>query len=339
LERDLSIVKRDLEIREVLGPTDVRIRPVTVGICGSDVHYCRFGRIGPYVVNDAMILGHEASGVIVEVGSAVTRLQVGDRVCMEPGVPESPGKATLLGLYNLEPSVRFWATPPVHGVLREHVVHPEAFTYKLPDAVSFAEGALVEPMAVGVHAATKARVRPGDIAVVVGAGPIGILTALSALAAGCAEAIVSDVHAEKLAIAGGFDGIRPVNVTSEDLREVVASRTGNWGADVVFEASGVASASDGILDLVAPGGTLILVGMPEEPIPFDVVAAQTKEVRVETVFRYANVFQRALELIASGKIRASSLITDTFQFAEAVEAFEFAKSLPKGSVKIQIQMP
>ncbi len=316
----------------------MRIRPVTVGICGSDVHYCRFGRIGPHVVHGPMVLGHEASGVIVDIGSEVEHLRVGERVCMEPGVVQSPGKATQLGLYNLEPSVRFWATPPVHGVLREHVVHPARFTYKLPDSVSFAEGALVEPMAVGVHAATRAGVKPGDFAVVIGAGPIGILTALSALAAGCAEVVITDVHSEKLSIAGDLSGIIPVNVTTEDIRKVVASRTAGWGADVVFEASGVAAAAEDIVDLVAPGGTIVFVGMPEEPIKFDVVAAQTKEVRIQTVFRYANVFERALELIASGKIRASGLITDTFSFADAVEAFEFAKSLPKSAVKIQIEM-
>ncbi len=180
--------------------------------------------------------------------------------------------------------------------------------------------------------------KPGDFAVVIGAGPIGILTALSALAAGCAEVVITDVHSEKLSIAGDLSGIIPVNVTTEDIRKVVASRTAGWGADVVFEASGVAAAAEDIVDLVAPGGTIVFVGMPEEPIKFDVVAAQTKEVRIQTVFRYANVFERALELIASGKIRASGLITDTFSFADAVEAFEFAKSLPKSAVKIQIEM-
>src|SRR3712207_4445751 len=136
-----------------------------------------------------MVLGHEASGTVIEAGSAVTTLKVGDRVCMEPGIPDPNSKATRLGLYNLDPAVRFWATPPVHGCLTGAVVHPAAFTYRLPDTVSYTEGALVEPLAVGLHAVTKAQIRPGDLAVVMGAGPIGMLTALAALAGGCSRVV------------------------------------------------------------------------------------------------------------------------------------------------------
>src|SRR5918998_3271389 len=184
LERKDELALRDFPVEEKLGPRDVRIAPRIVGVCGSDVHYYTHGAIGPFVVKDPMILGHEAAGQIVEVGSAVTELKPGDRVCMEPGIPDPASRATRLGLYNLDPAVRFWATPPVHGCLTPQVVHPAAFTYRLPDGVSYAEGALFEPLAVGLHAATKAQIRPGDLAVVMGAGPIGMLTALAALAGG-----------------------------------------------------------------------------------------------------------------------------------------------------------
>ena len=140
-----------------------------------------------------MVLGHEASGVIVEVGSEVKNLKVGDRVCMEPGIPDPNSKATRLGMYNLDPAVRFWATPPYHGVLRPTVVHPANFTFKLPDNISFAEGAMVEPLAVGMHAAIKAQIKPGDVAVVMGAGTIGMVTALAALAGGCSRVVITDV--------------------------------------------------------------------------------------------------------------------------------------------------
>ncbi len=188
--RDFPAIDR---VEAQIGPRDVRIKLHTVGICGSDVHYYTHGKIGPFVVNEPMILGHEASGTVIETGAEVTTLKVGDRVCMEPGIPDPNSKATRLGMYNIDPAVRFWATPPVHGILRPTCVHPEAFTFKLPDNVSFAEAAMVEPLAVGVHAATKARIRPGDIGVVLGAGPIGLVTALSALAAGCARVYVSDL--------------------------------------------------------------------------------------------------------------------------------------------------
>lgn len=194
----LSLRDFPIEREEVMGPRDVRIKLHTVGICGSDVHYYTHGAIGPFVVRAPMILGHEAAGTVIEVGPEVSSLKVGDRVCMEPGIPDPNSRATRLGMYNVDPAVRFWATPPVHGILRPTVVHPENFTFKVPDNVSFAEAAMVEPLAVGVHAATKAQIRPGDVALVLGAGPIGLVTALSALAAGCARVYVTDIDDAKL---------------------------------------------------------------------------------------------------------------------------------------------
>ncbi|WP_292211971.1 alcohol dehydrogenase catalytic domain-containing protein, partial [Mesorhizobium sp.] len=151
--------KGELSLREIalpldVGPDDVRIAIHTVGVCGSDVHYYTHGAIGSYIVRAPMVLGHEAAGTIVEVGANVTSLKVGDRVCMEPGVPNLSSRATKLGIYNVDPDVRFWATPPVHGVLAPFAVHPAAFTYRLPNNVSFAEGAMVEPFAIGMQAAS-----------------------------------------------------------------------------------------------------------------------------------------------------------------------------------------
>src|SRR5699024_11078050 len=147
---------RDIELPSTVGAHDVRVQIHTVGICGSDVHYYTHGRIGPFEVTEPMVLGHEASGVVTEVGAAVSGFAVGDRVCMEPGIPDMTSRAAKLGVYNVDPAVRFWATPPVHGCLTADVVHPAAFTYKLPDNVSFAEGAMVEPLAVGMQAVVKA---------------------------------------------------------------------------------------------------------------------------------------------------------------------------------------
>ena len=158
-----------------------------VGVCGSDVHFYEHGNIGPFVVRAPMVLGHEGAGVVVAVGSNVTSLKPGDRVCMEPGIPDWSSRASRNGHYNLDPKVRFWATPPIHGCLTPEVIHPANLTFKLPDNVSMAEGALVEPLAVGMQAATKAHVTPGAIGAVVGCGTIGIVTALAALAAGCAR--------------------------------------------------------------------------------------------------------------------------------------------------------
>ncbi|MGN8160339.1 NAD(P)-dependent alcohol dehydrogenase [Salinisphaera sp. SWV1] len=337
LERQHELSLREIDLPAELGAHDVRVHVHTVGICGSDVHYYTHGRIGPFVVNEPMVLGHEASGTITEVGSAVTELAVGDRVCMEPGIPDMTSRAAKLGVYNVDPAVRFWATPPIHGCLTPEVVHPAAFTYKLPDNVSFAEGAMVEPLAIGMQATVKARMTPGDVCVVTGAGPIGLMVALSALAGGASEVIVSDLVDEKLEIAAGYDGITTVNVARESLTDKVAARCGaDWGADVVFEASGSPKVYDDALASVRPAGTLVLVGMPVEPVTFDIVAAQAKEISIETVFRYANVYDRTIALIASGKIDLKPLISETFDFADSVAAFERAARGEPSDVKLQI---
>jgi D-xylulose reductase len=340
LEETKNLKLRDYPFDEPLGPRDVRIKIHTVGICGSDVHYYQHGRIGPFVVREPMVLGHEAAGTVVEIGSDVKLLKVGDRVCMEPGIPDPNSRASRLGMYNLDPAVRFWATPPVHGVLRPTVVHPADFTFKLPDNVSFAEGAMVEPLAVGMHAANKAQVKPGDLAVVIGAGPIGMVTLLAALAAGCSRVVIADVQPPKLDLATSLipGAVTPVNVKQQNLTDVVKKLTDGWGADIVFEASGNARAAAGVFEPLAPGGKVIFIGMPGEPVQFDVVAAQVKEARIETIFRYAHVYPRALALMGSGKINVKPLITNKFGFAESVRAFDFACNMPANAVKAQIEL-
>ena len=336
LEKQHELSIRDFPVNEPLGPHDVRIDLRTVGVCGSDVHYYENGRIGQFIVREPMILGHEASGVITEVGSVVTNFEIGDRVCMEPGIPDPNSRPTRLGLYNLDPAVRFWATPPVHGILRPSVVHPAAFTFKLPDNISYAEGAMVEPLAVGMHAANKAQIRPGDVAVVMGAGPIGMLQALAALAGGCSQIIMSDVQQPKLDLAASLGPITPVNVAKESLVDVVTKLTDGWGADIVFEASGNERAAASVFDVLCPAGRVIYVGMPGQPIQYDVVAAQVKEARVEHIFRYAHVYPRALALMGSGKLDVKPLITDTFGFGDSIQAFDYALHMPSTSVKVQI---
>jgi len=334
--RDLRI--RDIAIGEALGPGDVRVAIRAVGICGSDVHYYQHGRVGPFVVREPMVLGHEAAGEIIEVGATVKHLSVGDRVCMEPGIPDPLSRASRLGLYNLDPNVRFWATPPVHGILRPSAVHPADFTFKLPENISFEEGAMVEPLAVGIHAANKAHIQPGDIAVVTGAGTIGMLTAMAVLAGGCSRVVITDVQAPKLELAARLGPVTSVNVEREDLAVIVNGLTNNWGADIVLECSGSPQAISQVFNLLRPGGRVVLVGMPGAPVRYDVVAAQVKEARVEHVFRYAHVYPRALALLGSGKIDVKPLITDTFAFRDAVAAFDFASQMPPSSVKAQITM-
>jgi len=341
LERQHELSLRDFPIErdEVMGPRDLRIKLHTVGICGSDVHYYTHGRIGPFVVNAPMILGHEAAGTVIEVGPEVTGFKIGDRVCMEPGIPDPNSRASRLGMYNIDPAVRFWATPPVHGILRPTCVHPADFTFKLPDNVSFAEGAMIEPLAVGLHAATKARIRPGDVALVLGAGPIGLVTALSALAAGCARVYVTDVDEAKLEIAATLGPITPINVARVNAAERIHLETDGWGVDVVFEATGNPRAAASVFEALAPGGCVVMIGGQSEPVAYDAGAAMVREARIENIFRYAHVFPRCVGMIASGAIDVKPLITRTFAFDESVHAFETAASAPRGDVKMQIELP
>ena len=338
LEQTKKLNIRDIAIEETMGKRDVRIKLHTVGVCGSDIHYYQHGNIGPFVVRQPMVLGHEAAGTILEVGSEVKNLRVGDRVCMEPGIPDPDSRPARLGMYNLDPAVRFWATPPIHGILRPTVVHPAAFTFKLPENVSFGEGAMVEPLAVGMHAANKARIRPGDLAVVMGAGTIGLVTALAALAGGCSRVIITDVQEPKLALAAKLGAITPVNVARQDLVKLVEEQTEGWGADIVFECSGSEKAMADIFKVLCPGGCVVLVGMPVGPVRYDVVGAQLKEARVEHIFRYAHVYPRALALMGSGKLDVKPLITDRFGFEQSIAAFDYCCQMPPTSVKAQIEM-
>ena len=339
LKEKNKIVLEDFQAGEILGADDVRIAIKNVGICGSDVHYFQHGSIGDFVVREPMVLGHEASGVIVEVGSGVQHLKVGDRVCMEPGIPAQGSPSTLAGRYNLDPEVRFWATPPYHGCMRESVVHPANFTFKLPDEVSLEEGALVEPLAIGVYSAHTAGIQPGDVALVFGSGTIGIVTALAALASGCSKVLLVDVKERKLEIVRQhFSGnIICVNSARESLEDAVSALAPE-GADIVFEASGSAAVIGSFIRYLRPGGRAVMIGMPAAPAPFDVVAAQVKEIEIRHIFRYRNMYPRTIKLIASGTLKVKPLITHHFEFSDALKAFDFAAGMPDDAIKIMVNL-
>ncbi|TDB45227.1 NAD(P)-dependent alcohol dehydrogenase [Photorhabdus luminescens] len=336
LEKAGQISIQDWENPEIVGENDVEIKIHSVGICGSDVHYYQYGRIGPFIVEKPMILGHEASGVITTVGKNVTHLKIGDRVCMEPGIPNLQSPQSRAGIYNLDPEVRFWATPPIDGCLRERVIHPAAFTFKLPDNVSFAEGAMVEPLSIGMQAATKAEIKLGDIALVIGAGTIGIVTALAALAGGCSDVIICDLFDEKLEIAKQYPGLHPVN--SKVLAEKVNALTDGNGVNILFECSGAKPVIATISEHIAPGGIAVLVGMPIDPAPFDIVSAQAKEITFKTIFRYANMYPRTIRLLSAGKLKVTPLLSATYKFKDSVQAYERAAEGRPTDIKIMLEM-
>ncbi|MDD3996378.1 MAG: NAD(P)-dependent alcohol dehydrogenase [Sphaerochaetaceae bacterium] len=336
LDKKGVISIRDMEFHETLGAQDVRVDIHAVGICGSDVHYYKEGAIGPFIVKEPMVLGHEASGIVTEIGSEVKHLKVGSRVCFEPGIPDWSSDESRHGYYNLDPAVRFWATPPIHGCLRESVVHPAALTYELPASLSMEEGALVEPVAIGIHAAEVADVKPGDYALVLGCGTIGLVTAVSALAAGCSTVVITDKLHEKLAVARLYKNLIAVEAEDALVREKKAEITRNRGFDIVFDATGNSHAIAQGIEHIAPHGRLILIGMPSAPVPIDIVRLQMKEVTLKTIFRYANDFSRALQLMGAGILDVKPMISKIFTFDQSVEAFELAAKQDPRLVKILI---
>ncbi|WP_261882440.1 NAD(P)-dependent alcohol dehydrogenase [Vibrio pelagius] len=338
LEETNKLTLTEVKEPQLESKDDVKIKIQSVGICGSDVHYYQHGKIGHFIVEKPMVLGHEASGIVTEVGENVQHLKVGDRVCMEPGVPSPSSREVMGGFYNLDPNVKFWATPPYDGCCSDYAVHPAAFTFKIPDHMSFAEAAMVEPLAIGMQAATKAEIKPGDVALIYGAGTIGVMCALSALAGGCSNVIVADVVDEKLNIISAYEGITTVNSSKESVQDVVNTITNGIGVDVLFECCGVESVITNMCSVIAPNGTAVLVGMPIEPVKFDIVAAQVKEITFKTIFRYANMYPKTINLISSGKINVKPLISRTFKFDDSIEAYQRAVEAHPSDVKIIIDM-
>ncbi|MBC7319566.1 NAD(P)-dependent alcohol dehydrogenase, partial [bacterium] len=232
------IKKISIEERDIPKPKDdeVLVRIKSVGVCGSDIHYYNEGRIGSFVVEKPLVLGHECAGEIVEVGSKVKTLKVGDRVALEPGIPCRKCIYCKTGRYNLCPDVVFMATPPVDGAFAEYISHPEDFTFKLPDNVSFDEGALIEPLSVGIYSAERAEIRPGNTVLIFGAGPIGLVTLQAVKAYGAEQVVVVDINDFRLSKAKQLGADLVINSKIERIDDYIKDRV-----DVVFEASGNSS--------------------------------------------------------------------------------------------------
>ena len=304
------------------GPDDVLIKIQSVGVCGSDLHYYSKGSIGDFIVKFPFVLGHEAAGVITEVGENVTTLKPGDRVCMEPGVPCMKCEECLTGNYNLCKDVRFWATPPYDGVLSEYVTHPAAFTFRIPDHMSFTEGALVEPLAIGLHACNTGGVKLGHTVAIVGAGCIGLVTLLAAKAYGATRIIVGDVLEKRLNKALELGAAAVVNTKEEDFAQKVLELTGGRGADVCIDCAGFSPTVDACLSAAKPAGTVVIVGMGADRVDgFNTSIMSTKELVVKSIFRYRNLYPTAINAIAGGLINVGAIVSHRFTFDDTINAF------------------
>lgn len=318
---------------------DVLIKVDVVGICGSDVHYYQHGKIGDFVVEGDFILGHECAGEVVEVGEDVKGLSVGDRVTLEPGKTCGKCEFCKTGKYNLCPDVEFFATPPYHGVLANYVCHPEDMCFKLPDNVSNAEGALVEPLAVGLHASDQGDVKLGDTVVIFGTGCIGLMAILACKAKGASKIIVVDILENRLQTAKKIGATHIINAKEIDSLKKIEELTESKGADVVIDAAGAEATVKSTVDVVKPGGTIVLVGMtPKDEVEFNLMKLMSKEAQVKTVFRYRNLYPIAINAISSGAINIKDIVSHEFDFEQTKEAFDFVIDNAKDVVKAVINI-
>lgn len=313
-EKEIPVPKKD----------EVLIKLEYVGVCGSDLHFYEQGRLGNWVPNDPLVLGHEPGGVVVEIGENVTSLKVGDRVALEPGVPCGTCDMCKKGLYNLCPDMSFMAIPNERdGVFSEYCAHPANMCFKLPNNVDTMEGALIEPLAVGFHAAEIADAKIGQSAVVLGAGCIGLVTMMVLKARGVTEIYAVDMIDKRLAKAKEIGATKVFNAKEENIEEFVKTLPGG-GVDLVFETAGAEFTTRQSAKLIKNGGRVVLVGMCANPeIVVDIGSLSAKEGDLKTIFRYRNLYPTAIKAVSEGSIPLKSIVSHVFDFKDVIEGVEY----------------
>lgn len=310
-----------IEIREVdyprIGPRDVVVQVEAVGVCGSDTAYYTVGYIGDWVVDGPIVLGHEAAGIVHEIGPAVTRVKVGDRVAIEPGTPCRDCRDCMAGRYHLCPDLKFLATPPYDGALVQYLGIDERNLFVIPDSMSYEEGALLEPLSVGIWACHRAGLEPGDDVLITGAGPVGILAAQTARALGAASVALVDISEFRLGLATelGFDVERSGEQTSREF-------------DLLIECSGAPGVLAAGLRRLRTNGRAAMVGMPKQAVELPLSSLNSKELTIGLVNRYSHTWPTAIALVASGRVDVKSIITHHFPLDGAEAAITLASSVP-----------
>ena len=323
---------RDIPVPQI-DSNEVLVKMEAVGICGSDLHYYSHGKIGDFIVEFPFILGHECAGTIVKIGEKVEHLKVGDRVALEPGIPCGECEFCLSGQYNLCPDVKFFATPPYDGCLQNYVKHKASFAFKLPDNVSSIEGALVEPLAIGINAARTGGVALGDSVVIFGAGCIGLVTLLASKASGADQVIVVDLIDKRLEIAESM-GATTINAKQKNVVDEVLALTQGKGARVVIDCAGNNTTIAQTVQVAKAGGNIVWVGMATDEIngmPLGPVS--TKELTIKSIFRYKNLYPTTIAAISSGKIDIKGIVSNKFKFEDTPVAFRESYTNVKNIVR------
>ncbi len=337
----LGIGKMGFEERDIPKAKDdeVLVKLEYVGICGSDLHYYETGAIGDYVVKPPFVLGHEPGGTVVEVGRNVKHLKVGDRVALEPGKTCGHCEFCKTGRYNLCPDVVFFATPPVDGVFQEYVAHEADLCFKLPDNVSTLEGALIEPLAVGFHAAIQGDAHLGQKAVVMGAGCIGLVSMMALKARGVSEVYMVDIMEKRLEKALELGAAGVINGAKEDVLERVKELTNGSGTDLVIETAGTEITTRQAIHMAKKGSNIVLVGYSksgEMTLPMSLVL--DKELTLKTIFRYRHIYPLAIDAVAAGKVNLKGIVTDIFSLDEAQKAMDYSVNHKADIVKAVIRI-
>ncbi|KAI9493956.1 chaperonin 10-like protein [Zychaea mexicana] len=339
-----NIVLENRPIPE-LGLGDVLINVKATGICGSDIHYWLHGGIGDFQLKAPMILGHESAGIVADVGPGVKHLKVGDRVALEPGVACRLCDQCKSGRYNLCPEMSFAATPPIDGTLCNYYKHAADFCFKLPDHVSLEEGALIEPLSVGIHSARRANIKSGDRVIVFGAGPVGLLCAAAAKAAGAGHVTIADLVPSRLEFAKTYytdsqvllqrpnAGEPNMEYSRRMTQEILKTEE---LADAVIDCTGAETCVQMSVLLSKNGGSVVLVGMGGSVQALPISEISSREVDIKGIFRYCNTYATAVKMLASGIIDVKPLITHSYPLSDSVEAFKHVKEGRDGAIKVQI---
>jgi len=295
-----------------LQPDQVLVQVAAVGVCGSDVHYYEHGRIGDYVVDHPLILGHELSGRIAAVGSAVDSARIGKRVAVEPQRPCRSCMQCKTGRYYLCPDIEFYATPPIDGAFAEYVSIQSDFAYDIPDSVSDEAAALIEPLSVGLWACERAGIKPGSRVLIAGAGPIGVIAAQAARSYGASEIYISDIAEDRLAFALEHGATHALNARMDSVEGL--------DVDAFIDASGAPAAVRSGIKAVAPAGRVILVGLGADDVELPVSYIQNREIWLSGVFRYTNTWPLAIQLLADGKVDLDVLVTGRYGLEQSETA-------------------
>ncbi|KAL4239697.1 hypothetical protein ACF0H5_000501 [Mactra antiquata] len=321
-----------------LGENDVLLRMGSVGICGSDLKYWKLGKCGRFTIETPMVMGHEAAGTVVKLGTKVKNLKIGDRVAIEPGVPCRMCDLCKTGKYNLCKDIFFCATPPDDGNMCQFYKHPADFCFKLPDNMSLDDGAMLEPLAVAVYSCKRGQVQPGSRVLICGAGPVGILAMQVAKNMGAASVLLTDIDDHRLSTAKTMGADYILKVNTDDPKLLAEQITTIMGEEpnVSIECSGVDFSFRTAIHATYPGGSIVMVGRGSFDVTIPYTIAATKEVDIKGIFRYANCYPAALAYVSSGVIDVKSLISHHFSVSEVVKAFETASTPQCKAIKVMI---